>query len=308
MPRSSDGTRPAASVSRTRSRSHRTHQLDSPEPPTSRDEQPSEVDGAREDIRVRRMTILDRFSLDGKVAIVTGASSGLGVAFAQGLAEAGADVAICARRADRLQETREKVEATGRRCLTVEADVSRPEDCERVVAETVESLGRPHVLVNNAGIGTAVPATRETPEEFRKVIDINLMGSYWMAQSFARATDNQGGSIVNIGSVLGSTTAGLPQAAYGASKAAIIGLTRDLAQQWTGRKQIRVNALAPGFFESEMTDQYPDGYLDAIMVRCPAGRKGEPEELTAALLFLASDASSYVTGVVLPVDGGVLTT
>ena len=254
------------------------------------------------------MTLLDRFRLDGKVAIVTGASSGLGVAFADGLAEAGADVAICARRADRLQATKERVEARGRRCVAIEADVSEPEHCERVVARTVEELGKADVLVNNAGVGTAVPATRETPEQFRKVIDINLNGTYWMAQAFARAIGEDGGSIVNIGSVLGSTTAGLPQAAYGSSKAAIIGLTRDLAQQWTGRKKIRVNALAPGFFPSEMTDQYPDGYLDAMMIRVPAGRGGDPDELTAALLFLASDASSYVTGVTLPVDGGMLTT
>ena len=252
------------------------------------------------------MTLLDRFRLDGKVAIVTGASSGLGVAFAEGLAEAGADVAICARRVDRLADTRKRVEAHGRRCVAVEADVSKPEDCERVVEQAVSELGRVDVLVNNAGIGTAVPATREQPDEFRKVIDINLNGSYWMAQAFARATDG-GGAIVNIGSVLGSTTAGLPQAAYAASKAAIIGLTRDLAQQWTGRKNIRVNALAPGFFASEMTDQYPDGYLDSMMARVPAGRAGDPAELTAALLFLASDASSYVTGIVLPVDGGILT-
>jgi NAD(P)-dependent dehydrogenase (short-subunit alcohol dehydrogenase family) len=254
------------------------------------------------------MTLLDRFRLDGKVAIVTGASSGLGVAFADGLAESGADVAVCARRADRHQETKQRVEAHGRRCVAIEADVSKPEDCERVVERTVAELGKADVLVNNAGMGTAVPATRETPEQFRQVIDVNLNGSYWMAQAFARAIGDEGGSIVNIGSVLGSTTAGLPQAAYGASKAAIIGLTRDLAQQWTGRKKIRVNALAPGFFPSEMTDQYPDGYLDAMMVRVPAGRGGDPAELTAALLFLASDASSYVTGVLLPVDGGMLTT
>jgi NAD(P)-dependent dehydrogenase (short-subunit alcohol dehydrogenase family) len=253
------------------------------------------------------MTLLDRFRLDGKVAIVTGASSGLGVAFAEGLGEAGADVAICARRVERLEETRRRVEAKGRRCVAVPADVSDPEACTRVVEETVRELGRVDVLVNNAGIGTAVPATREEPDEFRKVIDINLMGSYWMAQACARAM-KEGGSIVNIGSVLGSTTAGLPQAAYASSKAAIIGLTRDLAQQWTGRKNIRVNALAPGFFPSEMTDQYPDGYLDAMMVRVPAGRGGDPQELVTPLLFLASDAAAYVTGIVLPVDGGLLTT
>ena len=253
------------------------------------------------------MPLLDKFRLDGKVAIVTGASSGLGVAFAEGLAEAGADVAICARRAERLEETRARVEELGRRCIAIPADVAKPEDCNRVVEETVEQLGRVDVLVNNAGIGTAAPATREEPDDFRRVIDINLNGSYWMAQACGRAMKD-GGSIVNIGSVLGSTSAFLPQAAYASSKAAIIGLTRDLAQQWTGRKGIRVNALAPGFFKSEMTDQYPDGYLDQMMFRCPAGRVGEAEELTAALIFLASDASSYVTGVVLPVDGGVLTT
>jgi NAD(P)-dependent dehydrogenase (short-subunit alcohol dehydrogenase family) len=246
---------------------------------------------------VRRVSILDSFRLDGKVAIVTGASSGLGVAFATGLAEAGADIAICARRVEKLEDTRRRVEELGRRCVAVPADVANPDDCDRVVSETVEQLG----------IGTAVPATREAPDEFRRVIDINLNGSYFMAQACGRAMKD-GGSIVNIGSVLGSTTAFLPQAAYASSKAAIIGLTRDLAQQWTGRKGIRVNALAPGFFESEMTDQYPDGYLDQMMFRVPAGRKGEAHELVAAAIFLASDASSYVTGALLPVDGGLLTT
>jgi len=139
------------------------------------------------------------------------------------------------------------------------------------------------------------------------VIDVNLNGSYWMAQACGRVMQ-PGSSIVNIGSVLGSTTAGLPQAAYASSKAAIIGLTRDLAVQWTGRKGIRVNALAPGFFPSEMTEQYPEGYLEGQQQRLPMGRPGEAEELTAALLFLASDASSYVTGIVVPVDGGMLAT
>ena len=251
-------------------------------------------------------SVLDSFSLAGKVAIVTGASSGLGVSFAIGLADAGADVTICARRVEKLAETKGQVEVFGRRCLSVRADVSRPADCKRVVELTVAQLGKVDVLINNAGIGAAVPASIETPDEFRRVIDINLTGSYLMAQASARAM-RAGASIVNIGSVVGSTSAMLPQAAYASSKAAIIGLTRDLAQQWTGRKGIRVNALAPGFFESEMTTQYPDGYIEKMMGRVPAGRKGEHRELVAAAVFLASDASSYITGALLPVDGGLLT-
>jgi NAD(P)-dependent dehydrogenase (short-subunit alcohol dehydrogenase family) len=253
------------------------------------------------------MTVLDLFRLDGKVAIVTGASSGLGVAFARALAEAGADVVLGARRVDRLEETRALVEGAGRRALAVQTDVSDPDACQALVDAAMETFGRVDVLVNNAGIGTAVPATRETPDQFRQVIDVNLNGCYWMAQACGRVM-KPGSSIVNISSVLGLTTAGLPQAAYASSKAALIGMTRDLAQQWTGRKGIRVNALAPGFFASEMTEQYPDGYLDAMGARIPAGRKGEGVELAAALVFLASDAGGYVTGQTLPVDGGMTIT
>ena len=253
------------------------------------------------------MTVLDLFRLDGKVAVVTGASSGLGVTFAQALAEAGADVVLGARRADRLTGTGELVEAAGKRYVARSTDVSDPDQCTALVQAGMEAFGRVDVLVNNAGIGTAVPATRETPEQFRQVVDINLNGSYWMAQACGRVM-KPGSSIVNIGSVLGLTTAGLPQAAYAATKAAVIGLTRDLAQQWTHRKGIRVNALAPGFFDSEMTEQYPDGYLDSMMWRVVAGRKGDPRELAAALLFLASDAGGYVTGQTLAVDGGMTIT
>jgi NAD(P)-dependent dehydrogenase (short-subunit alcohol dehydrogenase family) len=253
------------------------------------------------------MPLPDLFSLDGKVAIVTGASSGLGVAFAQGLAEAGADVALGARRVDRLGETATLVEAAGRRAISVETDVASPEACTALVEAAMAEFGHVDVLINNAGVGTAVPATRETPEQFRQVIDVNLNGCYWMAQACGRVMQ-PGSSIINISSVLGLTTAGLPQAAYASSKAGLIGLTRDLAQQWTRRKGIRVNAIAPGFFESEMTDQYPEGYLESQGDRIPVGRKGDPRELAATAVFLASAAAGYITGQTLPVDGGMTIT
>jgi NAD(P)-dependent dehydrogenase (short-subunit alcohol dehydrogenase family) len=250
------------------------------------------------------MSILERFSLHGKVAIVTGASSGLGVAFATGLAEAGADIVLGARRKDKLADTARLVQAAGGRHVTAVTDVSLPADCQVLVDSAMEAFGRVDILVNNAGVSSAVPASRETPDQFRQVIDVNLNGCYWMAQACGRAM-KPGGSIVNISSVLGLTTAGLPQAAYSASKAGLLGLTRDLAQQWGGRKGIRVNAIAPGFFASEMTEQYLPGYLDEQLRRAPLARAGDAAELTAALLFLASDAGSYVTGQVLVVDGGL---
>jgi NAD(P)-dependent dehydrogenase (short-subunit alcohol dehydrogenase family) len=249
------------------------------------------------------MNILDRFRLDGKVAVVTGASSGLGVAFAQALAQAGADVVLGARRVERLSETGALIEAEGRKFAALQTDVTKPDECTALIALAIERFGRVDILVNNAGVGTAVPATSETPDQFRNVIDINLMGAYWMAQAFARAAKN-GGVIVNISSILGMRPGGLPQAAYASSKAGLIGLTRDLAAQWTGRKGIRVNALAPGYFPSEMTEDLPDATIQMVVGLTAAGRIGRPEELASTLIWLASDASSYVSGVTVPVDGG----
>jgi NAD(P)-dependent dehydrogenase (short-subunit alcohol dehydrogenase family) len=254
--------------------------------------------------RLAIMGVIERFRLDGKVAIITGASSGLGVGFAQTLAEAGADLVLGARRIDRVEQTAELVRAIGKRAIAVETDVADPDQCSALVAAGIAEFGHVDVLINNAGVGTAKPALKESPLDFSAVLDVNLKGAYWMAQAFARVAPS-GSAIVNIASILGFRPLGLPQAAYVSSKAGLIGLTRDLAGQWSGRKGIRVNALAPGYFESEMTDQLDPAVIASITTVAPIGRIGRSEEINAALLFLASDASSYCTGIVLPVDGGI---
>ena len=233
--------------------------------------------------------------------------SGLGVHFARACAQAGADVVLAARRVDKLAATEQVVRAAGRQAHSVATDVAEPDQCKALVDEALRKYGRVDVLVNNAGVGTAVPAVHENPEQFRSVIDVNLNGSYWVAQACGRIM-KRGSSIVNISSVLALTTAGLPQAAYSASKAGVIGLTRDLAQQWGSRKGIRVNAIAPGFFQSEMTDQYQPDYLTRVRDRMILQRMGDPEELAATLVWLASDAGGYVTGQTIVVDGGVTIT
>ena len=253
------------------------------------------------------MSILNRFRMQDRVVVVTGASSGLGVAFARGFAEAGADLVLAARRHDKLAATAALVTDAGRRALCGQTDVADPGQVQAMVDAAMAEFGRVDVLINNAGIGTAYPATSETPAQFREVIDLNLNGSYWAAQACGRVMQ-PGSAIVNICSILGITTAGLPQAAYSASKSAIMGLTRDLAQQWGSRKGIRVNAIAPGFFTSEMTDQYKAGYLESLAPRMLLGRKGNPEELAATAVWLASDAAGYVTGQTIVVDGGVTIT
>ncbi len=256
-------------------------------------------------LAVPRKSVLDQFRLDGKVAVVTGASTGLGVAFALALAEAGADVVLAARRAELLEDTSDQVAQLGRQALPVPTDVADPEACTAVVEATIERFGRVDVLVNNAGTADAVPALVESPEEFRRVIDVNLNGAFWMAQACARVME-AGSSIVNVSSVLGISRSELPSAAYSASKAGLIGLTRDLAAQWAQRRGIRVNALAPAFFATDLTGPLlADEQLhESILDRTPMHRLGHPEELCGALLFLASDAGSYVTGTTLPVDGG----
>lgn len=248
--------------------------------------------------------VLDRFRMDGRVVVITGASSGLGAGFARALSSAGATVVLAARRKERLEALAEELRSRGGVASTVACDVADPESCAAMARAAMDEHGRIDVLVNNAGLGTAVPALKETPEQFRSVVDVNLNGAFWAAKECA-AVMGPGSSIVNVASVLGFTAGFAPQAAYSATKAAVMGLTRDLASQWGGRRGIRVNSLAPGYFASEMTDEIPEAMLADITGSTILGRLGHQAELDAALLFLASDAGSFVTGTTLVVDGGM---
>ena len=250
------------------------------------------------------MSTLDLFRLDGRTVVITGASSGLGEGFARALAGVGANLVLAARRGDRLETLAGTLREQGVGVDTIVADVSSPEDCARVAAAAVESQGRIDVLVNNAGLGHVGGALKETPERFRRIIDVNLNGVFWMAQACAPHMD-QGGSIVNVASVLGLIAPRFPQAGYAASKAGVIGLTRDLAAEWSRRRGLRVNALCPGYFDSEMTAEGREVLASMVAEQSMLGRFGAQPELDAALLFLASPASSYVTGTTLTVDGGL---
>ncbi|WP_185995908.1 SDR family NAD(P)-dependent oxidoreductase [Nocardioides campestrisoli] len=253
------------------------------------------------------MNPLDRFRLDEKVVVITGASSGLGAGFARACAAVGATLVLAARREDRLVALADELRAGGARVLTRRTDVADRDDCDALARAAVEEFGRIDVLVNNAGLGHSGVALREDPDVYTRVVDVNLNGVYLMARACA-AHMPPGSSVVNISSVHGLLASRYPQAAYAASKAGVIGLTRDLAQQWAGRKGIRVNALCPGYFASEMTGTDEDVLQQLVADHSVLGRFGRQEELDSALIFLASDASTYVVGTTLVVDGGLTTT
>ncbi|WP_127129002.1 SDR family NAD(P)-dependent oxidoreductase [Georgenia sp. SYP-B2076] len=252
--------------------------------------------------------LLERFRLDDKVVVITGASSGLGLGFARALAAVGATLVLAARREDRLTALADELRAAGTSVLVHRTDVSLQAECEALASAAVAEFGRIDVLVNNAGVGPAGPALREDPQVFQDTIDINLVGTYRVAVACAPHMP-KGSSIVNIASVVGLVASLSPQAHYAASKAGVLGLTRDLAQQWSARRGIRVNALCPGYFASEMTTSKGEDFLrEMVADNSILGRFGEQEELDAALLFLASRASSYMTGGSLVVDGGLTAT
>ena len=247
------------------------------------------------------------FRLDGRSVIVTGASSGLGAKMAEIMAAAGARVALAARRMEKLERLVADITDDGGEAIAVACDVTREADVDRLIATVVDRYGTVDVLVNNAGIADPQPAEAESLEHFKHILDVNLNSVFLCSQRCSRVMlAANGGAIVNIASILGVVGAGqVPQASYTASKGGVVNMTRKLAAQWA-RRGIRVNAILPGWFPSEMTQEMfaDDGSVRWIRGRTPMGRGGDPTELGGALLFLASEASSYVTGATLAVDGG----
>jgi NAD(P)-dependent dehydrogenase (short-subunit alcohol dehydrogenase family) len=248
------------------------------------------------------------FDLSGRTALVTGASSGLGVTFARTLAAAGANVVLAARRTDRLDEVARSIEESGGRALAVTCDVTVPEQVDAAVQAAVDTFGGLDIAVANAGAvldGFSLPE-RLPPAMWAGSIDVNLSGTWYTCQSAGRRMLEQGsGSIIVISSYTG--LAGVPNfpPAYQAAKAAAINITQSLAASW-GDRGVRVNAMCPGWFPSEMTDAVLAApiWRDRIESHAPIGRTGDPSELAGPLLLLASDAGSYMTGAVIAVDGG----
>ena len=251
------------------------------------------------------MSIMDRFSMKGKVSVVTGGNRGIGRAIAQGLAEAGSTIVIAARDAEKSAEAVAELKAAGVEVMAVSADVSKREDIEGMLAEVVSKFGKVDVLINNAGIGFHADALKLEDSEWDRLFAINLEGVWKTSQIVGRhMVENGSGSIINIGSISGFII-NRPQwhSPYGISKAAVHHLTRSLAAEWA-TKGVRVNAIAPGYVKTEIASTEYEDYRHYWKDEVPMQRYGSPDEIAPTALLLASDAGSFVTGSVFVVDGG----
>lgn len=249
----------------------------------------------------------DLFNLSGKKAVVTGASSGLGVQFAKALAQQGADVALLARRVEKMEEVKKEIESLGRKCLAVKCDVTVEEEIKTAVDQIVKDFGRIDILINNAGTSAIAPAESMSEADWDKVLNTNLKGVFLVAKNVGQQMiKQQYGKIVNISSMYGLVANSMfPVCNYHAAKSGVIGLTKALAAEWA-KYSITVNAIGPGFFESEMTQSAINTPEFAKYVRdfCPMKRIGRAGELNGVIIYLSSDASSYTTGQIIAVDGG----
>ena len=251
------------------------------------------------------MSILDRFRLDGKKALVTGGSRGIGRSVATGLAEAGADIAIVARGIEGAEQAAHEIEKIGVKAIAVKADISKPEQVSSMMKSITRAFGTLDVAFNNAGIAIVEKAEEMSYESLVEVINVNLIGLFVCCQEEAKVMiRNDGGSIINMGS-MSAHVVNVPQetANYNASKAGVVRLSKCLAVEWAGYN-IRVNSLCPGYTLTELARSFSEELMNQWKVKIPMGRMADPSELQGAVLFLASDASSYCTGTDLIVDGG----
>ena len=249
----------------------------------------------------------DYFDLTGKVALVTGASSGLGIQFAKALANQGADIAICARRVEKLEETKKTIEAMGVKCYVHACDVTVVEQINETVKDVIAHYGKIDILVNNAGLGWGAPAESTTEELWSTMMKTNIDGVFYFAREVGRHMVERGyGKIINIGSIHSTVCMnGSPISAYATTKGAVEMMTKALACEWA-KKGVTVNAIGPAYFPSEMTGEFveTDVFTPVVQAYCPMGRVGKDGELDGAIIYFASDASSYTTGQLLTIDGG----
>jgi NAD(P)-dependent dehydrogenase (short-subunit alcohol dehydrogenase family) len=256
------------------------------------------------------MTVKDMFDLKGKVAIITGGGKGIGLKMAEGLAEAGANIVLCSRKVQTCQKAAGDLAELGVKSLALPCDVKSAKEIQAVVDETLRTFGRLDILVNNSGTNWGATPEDYPVEGWQKVMDTNINGLFLFSQIAGRSMIRQkGGNIINITSIMGvvGTEAEVADAiAYSASKGAVISFTKDLAAKWA-KHNIRVNAIAPGWFPTDMSQWVLDKHGEKILSHIPMKRYGGGDELKGAAVFLASEASTYVTGIILPVDGGYLT-